>query len=191
MNRVRVKFRPVWAGSVEGWTVNYINRHLWKLQPDWAFDDVYQEAYIVFMDCVDRYPHVVDPPHFMSLYSRSISNWIIDEATRRTKKRTVFSPQQEVAADGEGVDIFDLVGTSRDESDYLLMCLSAEMGPEPVKRVVEHLKINGGAPSRYGSGKRQTTNEWLCGIAGVDPESLDIVSLLKSFLLGDGNVQTA
>lgn len=85
--RIRAKFTPSWEGSIEGWVVNFINKQLWRVRPHFEFDDLYQDAYMFFLVCTERYPEVVDPPHFMSLFQRCFSNRINDLASRRTKDR--------------------------------------------------------------------------------------------------------
>lgn len=85
--RVRASFQPEWSGSVEGWVVNYINAHLWRVRPQFEFDDLFQEAYVCFAVCCERYPAVIDPPHFMALFKRTFTNRVVDMSNRRTKDK--------------------------------------------------------------------------------------------------------
>jgi len=59
--------------------VNTVRYFYGKLHPWHEFEDLLQEAYIVFMRCKHMYGHVVDNPRwFMALFSRSLHNRMIN-----------------------------------------------------------------------------------------------------------------
>lgn len=85
--RVRSVFVPAWEGTIEGWVVNYITDNKWRTKPAFGFDDLYQEAFLCFAICCERYPQVVEAPHFMSLFKRTFMNRVHDMASRRTREK--------------------------------------------------------------------------------------------------------
>ena len=101
--RVRARFVPTWEGPVEGWTINTINKQIWRVVPQYDFNDLLQEAFTYFLICCERYPEVLDPPHFMALYKRCFLNRINDLAARRTKDRA-FSYDEGGGDGGAGPD---------------------------------------------------------------------------------------
>lgn len=79
MIRKVIAFVPRWQGAIEGHAVNSIKSFFPKLCADYEFDDLLQEAYIVFMKCKKRYAGVVDKPSwFMCLFSSSLRNRLIN-----------------------------------------------------------------------------------------------------------------
>ena len=50
-----IVYVPTWAGVIEGWTRKTSNQLAWRTDPDFSFDDLLQEAWIVFNRCADRW----------------------------------------------------------------------------------------------------------------------------------------
>jgi len=75
----RIKYVPRWPGPIEGHAVNTAKHFYGTLHPWHEFDDLLQEAYIVFMRCKNAYGDTVDnPAWFMSLFSNSLRNRFIN-----------------------------------------------------------------------------------------------------------------
>lgn len=76
----KIKFTPRWQGAIEGHAVNTVKSFFSKLCADHEFDDLMQEAYIVFMRCGLRYKNTVDmnPAWFMALFRNSLRNKLIN-----------------------------------------------------------------------------------------------------------------
>ncbi len=75
-----IPFTPRWQGPVEGHAVNVVKSFFPKLCADNEFDDLMQEAYIVFMRCSKRYKNTanMNPAWFMSLFRNSLRNRLIN-----------------------------------------------------------------------------------------------------------------
>lgn len=84
-------YRPQYTGPIEGWTVNYCKKHLWRVSASMEWSDLMQESYIVFLRCQSRYPEPESPQHFMSLYQRAWINTITDLAYDDSKLRTMIT----------------------------------------------------------------------------------------------------
>ena len=74
-----IPFTPRWQGPIQGHAVNTVKSFFPKLCADHEFDDLMQEAYIVFIKCSRRYKGVVDnPAWFMALFRNALRNKLIN-----------------------------------------------------------------------------------------------------------------
>lgn len=89
--RVHLDFYPEWEGSIRGWSLNYLRKNKWRYDPVYELDDLLQDAYLVFLRVLQKYPRVVEAPHFMALYKTSLMNELIDKANDNTARRTVLA----------------------------------------------------------------------------------------------------
>lgn len=78
---------PQFAGPVEGWATNYAAKNFWRVQASMEWDDLKQEAFLIFARCEAKYPQLDTPAHFMSLYKRAWINHLNDLATADGKLR--------------------------------------------------------------------------------------------------------
>lgn len=76
--RVHLKFVPQFQGAVHGHAVNMIRRFYPALQRHHTFEDLLQEAWVVFLKCQRKYGgDVTNAAWFMSLYSTSLNHKLI------------------------------------------------------------------------------------------------------------------
>lgn len=87
--RNRVVFTPQWSGAIEGWTRTFIKANNWRCDRIHTPADLLQDAYITFLKISERYPRVIDAPHFMRLYQRTIWNQMHDQARYMRRKRVL------------------------------------------------------------------------------------------------------
>ena len=74
-----IKFTPRFNGPIQGRAVNIIKRFYPQLCAEHEFDDLMQEAYLIFMRCKFLYGTTVDNPRwFMVLFSRALTNKLIN-----------------------------------------------------------------------------------------------------------------
>jgi len=102
-------YKPEFKGPVEGYSVNFITKNLWRVEAGFQIDDLKQEAYVVFLRCVRLYPHLETPQHFMALFKTAWTNHFNDLARIDGKLRQCVST---TLADGSvlelaGVDFND------------------------------------------------------------------------------------
>jgi hypothetical protein len=78
----RIKYTPRWPGSIQGHAINTVRSFYPALSAEYEFDDLMQEAYIVFMKVKKAFRDTEDnpcnPKWFMSLFSRSLHNKLIN-----------------------------------------------------------------------------------------------------------------
>jgi len=179
MNRAKLKFRPQFKGEIEGWAVNYISRNVWKLGLEHEFDDLLQDAYFYFLKCTDRYSTVVEPKHFMSLFKTCLRNHFYELANQRTRRAEVHTEVE------QQIELTDDI----DELETRLLLDSA---PTEITALLEALGINAGLEAtkpqphfRHANGTRETNNERLCRLVGVDPAEVDMVGKVLNWVHGE------
>lgn len=81
--RVRLLYRPHFAGSIQGHAINQCRSFYPKLHSQHEFDDLLQEANIIFLKCQRRYSTTpgMNDAWFMSLFSRALTNKLIRMST--------------------------------------------------------------------------------------------------------------
>jgi hypothetical protein len=84
-------FDPIFKGPIEGYVVNYIHKHLWKVQRTCERDDLLQDAYVVFLRVKSKYPDLDTPQHFMALFKTAWSRHFTDLANKDTEDRVLVS----------------------------------------------------------------------------------------------------
>jgi len=173
MERIQLNFVPSWDGPLEGWCVNYINKNVWRVIPEHDKDDLYQDAFLFFLVCKERYPQVSEPPHFMALMKTCLRNHINELATRRTQRSEVKNFSAVLDDDVERTTgLIEQLGVEDDADgvDFKMMCGSA---PKPFKRILIAFTQN---LLEYNavSGVRETTNGLLCRLACVEDPDLRV-----------------
>lgn len=78
----KIRFTPRWPGPIQGHAINLVKRWFPALCSEYEFEDLLQEAYIVYMKCKQAYPHIDNPAWFMAMFSRSLHNKLINLAAR-------------------------------------------------------------------------------------------------------------
>lgn len=71
-NMKKVPYTPRWQGAVQGHAINTARRIYPSLCAEHEFEDLLQEAYLIYLKVKRRYPQVDTPQWFMSLFSRSL-----------------------------------------------------------------------------------------------------------------------
>lgn len=72
-------FVPRWEGECKGYAYNAMRRFWPTLQAWYEWDDLMQEAFLVFLKCKRRYYTFVDTPQwFMALFKTSLHNRLVN-----------------------------------------------------------------------------------------------------------------
>jgi DNA-directed RNA polymerase specialized sigma24 family protein len=75
MKKPQLKFKPRWEGPIQWHAANVCMRYHRSLFVVYELEDLMQEAYIVFLECVKNYGTTVDNPRwFMALFSLCLAN---------------------------------------------------------------------------------------------------------------------
>lgn len=174
-DRTQISFKPKWEGEIEGYAVRFIEKNLWKVVPECDFADLYQDAFLYFLTCAERYPTVSEAPHFMSLFKSCLFNRITELAKRRTRffgpKR--MAPIKNPEAPGGEVDAIDVIPSDSTDREAAELAMLVEDAPEDVRRLIAASE-DPTQPRRFlrYNKTRETTDDYLCRIAGLNKPSL-------------------
>ena len=97
--RARLAFTPIWEGVIRGWAKKFISKNRWRCDSIHNFDDLLNDAYLTFIRVAERYPRVMDPPHFMALYKTAMRNEMHDRARYVQRKRPVHAELSDDVSD--------------------------------------------------------------------------------------------
>lgn len=85
--RITPIWHPTWTEKIEQWTRFKIKENMWRFDVINDFDDVLQEARILFWKLEKIYPIVNEPSHFFTLYKTSLFRSFTDKS--RIKKKSI------------------------------------------------------------------------------------------------------
>lgn len=179
MDRPKLDFVPEWQGPIEGFAVNYMNRNLWRVEPEHDFDDLMQDAYLYFLICCQSYPNVSEAKHFMALFRVCLFNHMCYLSSTRSKRREYFAYD----IDEAGVDKF--AGRTKVQEECEIRLLMEE-APQAVQALLESLEgMDKPMKFKKSKGIRETTNEFLCRIVGFNPAVTDMRTIFESWMKGE------
>lgn len=81
-------WRPTWTVKIERWTSSQIRSNLWRFDSINDFDDLMQEARILFWKLEKLYPITNEPSHFFTLYRTSLLRNFTDKSRIKQKSIT-------------------------------------------------------------------------------------------------------
>ena len=161
-------WKPEWEGSVKAWTVKFAVANVWRVSPACDVDDLVQDGYVFFRMIEEVYPDA-GPRNFMALYMRTFVNHVHDLATSRTRRKQQALPV--------GLDV-----ASRGLSG--VGDLAAEI-PDVFNDIFTHIFR---LPyKRHEDGRRETRRELFARLAGLDPETNDLVSAMRAWFNGESD----
>lgn len=130
----KIVFTPRWPGEVQGHAVNTVRSFFPKLCAEHEFDDLLQEAYIVFMKCKAKF-YGDNPAWFMALFSQSLRNRLINLSAVCGRQISLDDPTVEVPEPSGG------------ENDAFARVVMNEL-PEAVKQLIHAVCFGPGPEGR-------------------------------------------
>ena len=185
MLRKKVSFVPSFEGRIEGCVINFLKKNYWRVAGYYEFEDCIQEAYLKFMVVKDGYPEVIDPPHFMALFKTAWKNRFTDMSNQRTADEAM----READLSGEDktgnpitlTSLMDRNASTHHAGRLAVLKTSAPIEVKALLRAFDEpdkieLLREKCRKIRKGNRKarRETTNEKLCRIVGLDGEFVSI-----------------
>ena len=170
MKREELVFVPEWKGAIEGWCVTFIQKNLWRVLPEHDFDDLYQDAYFYFLECCRRYGTVTEAAHFMALMKRCLWIHVTDLANKRTQRAEVSFTRVVAESRVDLMEVADPRPSTLLSSDLEMQI--SEAPPEVQQLIRAALESEKGKKFRRRRGSRETTNQYLCRLAGLDSKTL-------------------
>ncbi len=186
--------RPEFDRRYAGWAAKFITKNRWKYESIYEFNDLMNDAYLIFRHIKASYPLITEPSHLMALFQSAMRNDLIDKAKYRSRKAatevsldTYFTAR---SSEYEDLSLADIIGENNNEG-YLRILIS-ELPPEVrmaleafnddekialirKKKTQSKLSKLAGFPQR-----RETLNDILCKIIGA--KNFDIVKYIKTAL---------
>lgn len=166
--------------GLRGWIVNYAKKNYWRVPDHYSLDDLIQEGYVCYCKCNLRYRHVREQKHFMALVKRTFANHIHDLASERTAK------PPETLAEPDSPSLIQV-----EYSDAMIYTLLTQL-PAELKRLVKILlEDSRNIPMlRSEDGTRETRNEYLCRLLGIDPALVNIEDVFREHFASTTYVST-
>lgn len=79
----------LWPGPAEGYAKNQVHRHLWRMHGREQFEDLMQEAFLVYTKVESRYVNEIDNPQWlMALFREALQHRLTDLARRNFRRYT-------------------------------------------------------------------------------------------------------
>ncbi len=145
----KIPFRPIWPGPIEGHAINTIRHYYQQLHPWHEFDDLLQEAYIVFFKCKRAYSGRVDnAAWFMSLFSHSLRNRLINLIRHGPRYNFI-----------EDLDLAETDTANALDNDGYLRCLLGDV--PPVLNMMVRLAVRDKSSPVRRKTTRKHVQDWL------------------------------
>lgn len=173
-HRVRLRWSPQWEGSIKSWASKFIIENQWHCDRIHEFDDLLQDAHLIYLKIAERYPRVVEPKHFMALFQVALRNKIHDHSRYMRRKRLLH---EETSVDAAEI-IASQVGETTNHG--YLRALIAE-APEELRLALILLETQPETLRTQVPGLRENLNMRLRRILGVEGK-FDFAGLLRSML---------
>jgi hypothetical protein len=178
-------YTPSFEGPIEGFVHNFLKRNFWRVAASMEYEDVLQEARLLFLELKQRYPQVDTPQWFMTLFKRSFSNHFHDLSKTDTDVRSGTSISNSSAEDSSEISLETLMGDP-ENAGYMTTLIG--QAPEEVRSV---LNLIANAPAELlelaidswkASGKKKELgNQMLCRMLGRDPSKTDLVEQVRAY----------
>ena len=149
--------------TAEKWLTSYAYKNLWRVTGlSYDLDDLIQDGQMCAAKIKQRYPKVTEPRHFMALLQITFCNHVTNLAKARSRYRNM----RDILAVDAALPDAEVC------SDAALLTLCAE-APEQIGRAIRGLVQADGKQlrARYrvrSNGTRETVNERLCRLAGIE-----------------------
>lgn len=176
-----MSYKPEFKGPIEGWVVNYSRKIHWRIQRTVPWEDMMQEAALVFLKCRGAYPDLDTPQHFMALFKTAWTRRFCDLAAADTADRVLVSENRTSMDDEEYTP--DSVGELDTDGE---LAVKLRQAPSEVLSVL-HLFLSApqelldvalagwrGRDARCKSGG----SAQVCRLLGL-PEELDVLQMVE------------
>lgn len=158
--------------GMRGWIVNFAVKNHWRVAAWMDVEDLVQEGYLCYAKCLDRYGTDLVQRHFMALVQQSFQNRVHNLAAKRT--RTIDAP----VASYDAGDVSEVCeGVEPEEGTLATLVRSL---PRELSELLQTLL--GDARELAEQLPRETTNAWLCRIAGLPAARYDVEAALRRHL---------
>lgn len=163
------------------WLLRTVAKNYWRVCTYYEFEDLVQDGYMVFLLVKQKYEgRGFTDSHISNLFKRSFINHIHDLSNKRT--RQAFEVPEIVTNEDDD----EVTRTVPGDPELQTIGLMIAKAPREIRAVLDILVSDAGrkrlrAPFRHSpTGSRETMNDRLCRLAGVDP-STNLVDQFTSY----------
>lgn len=177
-----------WAGTFELYATKFAHRHVWRVSRTHDVEDIVSEAYLVFLNIIDKYPAIDNERHLMGMFKRGLAWRMHDLATHHTRTSSSLSDSsyegmndytQDAESSFAGEDEIHAAALLSDVPKGLEAVVAAIAPEGPRGAIVPLDRTVRGRPR---TSRRETTNTMLCRVAGVSPSERDLRTLAENWL---------
>lgn len=192
INRIRpaIPNQPDWDDRFQGWAMKFIAKNKWRCDPIDDFEDLMQDAYLIFRYVRTSYPLVTEPKHLMSLFKVAMVNEFNDKSKARSKRSAAEISFETLV--GEDLTLVETIGENNNEGYLRLLlnelpvevrlALDAFHDDEKLAKLRQP-KVQSKLAKLAGLPVKQLSfNEMLCRIINL-PKTIDLVGLIRSALI--------
>lgn len=165
-------------------TERYIHKvarkEFWRVCSWYELDDLVQDGFMHYYRVANKYHRVRARPHIMRLFQITFWNHITDLANQRTG-------QVDCRAFDRPFGEAEYLDSPHNDPDFT----NLQDAPKLVRDVIALHASDGGLRSltaqyrRRPGGTRETTNERLCRLLNLDPETIDVPEFVRQYLSGN------
>lgn len=161
--------------GARNWLFKYAKKNYWRVAAWIDFDDLIQDGYAEYYEVLKRYPTATEPAHIMQLFKLCFCSRIEDLVRANTKQ-----------VDDARSDIVEVYESPMmvipDSSVFTALLVKA---PQVVKDTIALLADDKRRDElskpfeRHANGRRETLNERVCNMLGLDYKSVDAVGAVR------------
>lgn len=183
---IKRKYLPRFEGAIEGYVMNYLRQHQWKVAASMEHDDSMQEARLVFLRLASKYGVMDTPQHFMALFKTAWHRRFLDLARGDSNSRSVFVGGFSLGTDtDEPHSLLDMIIGEEDNAGYLNTLLRE--APRDVITILSFFVtapptlIQAAGEAWTGKGhKRRDGNQMLCQLLGFT-KGTDVLGIVTTY----------
>ena len=153
--------------GMRNWIIAYARDNLWRVQSWYSLEDLIQEGFFCYCKCNLRYGNIENTKHFMVLVKRTFINKVHDLSRKANIRKGELT-----------LDIDSPVFEILESEDTQFNTLLNQLPPEIIKMIRTLLKGKS-RMKRFASGERETTNEFLCRLSGLDADHINIEEVIR------------
>lgn len=171
------------AGA-KGWLVQTARKNLWRVPDSYELRDLVQDGYWHWARIVHRYEvmpnRIRSRKHLMGLFKITFINHVNDLSKRKSRMVEVAFDDlpPAVTARMQYSAAQDLIGLA---PPLVKLAFVAIMSDDGARRMRSAYRV-------YAGGARETLNERLCRLTGLDPKVFDLPDEMKRYLHGYSNL---
>lgn len=162
--------------GVRGWIFTTARENLWRVSGHIEFSDLVQDGYMFWQRIVVRYPNVTETKHRMALFKTAFTNHIHDLSKKKSRLELVTESDLDTP--------IETLADDMDPSADPDVAFIVRQLPPAIMRVLTRM-LDGDPPYRQRLDySRETSNERLCRLAGLDPSKRDLHTAVLQYLRG-------